>query len=184
MSSPAFSLDWISVTSESGSGCCTVDASLLLALCARNSYCSATVSVLGTSTSCSGGLSPGPAGGLVGAVTDGVDSLAVFAFCCLSTSKMRGPRSSPSTSRYVFWLHVGTTRLARILPAVVFTKISSCWMILLELILMVVMFAPPALALVASLTASWWRRRVLAWLAACDTSESRVFDLFIWSALV
>ena len=68
-----------SVRSVSGSGCCTVDAFTLLASCARHSSCSATVPALGTSTSYSGGSSPGATVGLVGAVTDGVDALALFA---------------------------------------------------------------------------------------------------------
>ena len=97
---------------------------------------------------------------------------------------MRAPRSSPSTSRYVCWFHEATDRSARILPAVVFTKFSRCWMILLELTLVVVMFAPHASALVASLTTNWRRPGLVAWLAACNTSESKVFDLFTWSAFV
>ena len=97
---------------------------------------------------------------------------------------MRAPRSSPSTSRYVCWFHEATDRSARILPAVVFTKLYSWWIVLLELTLVVVMFAPPALALVASLTTNWRWPGLVAWLVACNTSESKVFDLFTWSAFL
>ncbi len=67
---------------------------------------------------------------------------------------------------------------------VAFAKVSSCWMIVVDLTLVVVVFAPPALALVASLTTNWRRRIVSAFSAARNTSEFKVLDLFIWSAFV
>ena len=50
----------------------------------------------------------------------------------------------------------------------------------MNLTLVVVVFAPPALALVASLTTNWRRRIVSAFSAARNTSEFKVLDLFIW----
>ena len=67
---------------------------------------------------------------------------------------------------------------------VAFAKVSSCWMIVVDLTLVVVVFAPPVLALVASFTTNWRRRIVSAFSAARNTSESKVLDLFVWSAFV